>query len=247
MKIHITGIKEVISRLDQLGVRARFAAAKALNETAYSVMTEERKEIADSFDRPVPIVQKSVLFKKANPDELTASIYIPGEESTTFNISSVLSPHIKGGGRISKASEKMLRRAGVLGNDQYVVPGSGVALDQYGNIPGPAMVKILSAAGLFGETGYVMNQTARSRKRNKGAMRGVYCIPFVGIFQHTASTGSGNRRWATKYGGAGTPLILFVRRPRYEAGRFDFYGTAKQAIKTHLPAKLRAALKVELK
>jgi len=258
MQVKISGIKEAIGRLDQLGVRAKFAAARALDEVAHSIMVAERKEIISAFPGGVtPMIQRGVTYDPPRVDNLTTTVKLNSKDfSTTFDreddekvsAANILRTHIEGGDRIIlKNSEIHLRIVGVLKSNQYVVPSKHIQLDANGNVPGKMMVKIMSAAGLFMENGYAMNQSERSRKRNPGAMRGVYCVPFVGIFQHTAAQGSGNRRWKTKHGGAGIPLIFFARKPRYKAGRFRFYETGRKMALEQLPGKLRKHLKVEMK
>lgn len=237
MRIEIKGMKDVMSRLDRFGVRARFAAAKALNEAAYQTMMEERKEIADSFDRPVPYIQRGVRMTNATNDNLAATVYLPGREAAV-NVSGVLSPHIKGGGRrIVKASERRLRRFGFMGPDQYIVPGPGVPRDQYGNVSGPTMVKILSQVQAFSEAGYSANAKLRGMTWKRYAKLGsLYVIPYVGIFGRKGK----ERR--------GVPLLFFTNSaPQYEEGRFEFYLAGAKAARSALPAALRKHLTVELR
>jgi hypothetical protein len=251
MDIRITGVNNLKTKLDKATLQLRSAMAKGINDTGFGLRLALVKEIKDSFDRPTPIIVNSPRFGKASPENLSAKVYISDKDYSTGQIrsegedvtpSNILRPHIIGGRRISKNSEMLLRRIGVMSSDQFIVPGPAVPLDKYGNISGRDMIRILSAAGLFDERGNVMNQSARSKKR-KGSMRGVYCIPRVGIFQHTASQGSGNRRWATNYGGPSVPLLLFTNSPpQYEKGRFDFYFACRNYLKKHLQRNISAAI-----
>lgn len=237
MQIQVKGMDKVISRLDQLGVRAKFAAAKALNEAAYATMMAERKEIADSFTGPVPYIVRSPRMTNATNDNLSAKVYLPGEEADV-NVSDILAPHIKGGGRRTvKASEHRLRDAGIMRPDQYIVPGPGAPRDRNGNIPAGQMQKILGYVKAYRESGY--NRTSKTN--------GYYWIYGVGIFRHQASLGSGNRRWATKHGGPSIPVLFFVNKPQYEAGRFDFYYAGRRVARAALGAAIKKHLRVELK
>ena len=127
--------------------------------------------------------------------------------------------------------------------DQYITPSKYVPLDSNRDVSASTMIKILSAAGLLSGSGWTGNQSDRSRKRNKTAMRGVYCVPFVGIFQHTAGQGKGNKRWASQYGGPGVPLLFFSTKPNYEAEVFDFEFAVGNTVKKRYPEFLAARLK----
>lgn len=238
MRIEVKGMDKVISRLDTLGVRAKFAAAKALNEAAYATMMAERKEIADSFTGPVPYIVRSVRMSSATNDSLIATVYLPGKEADV-NVSGILSPHIKGGGRrVVKASERRLRDAGMMRPDQYIVPGPGAPRDRNGNISGSAMQRILGYIKAYSRhSGY--NRTKRSN--------GYYWVYGVGVFQHQATLGDSGRRWATKHGGASIPVLFFVKKPQYEAERFDFYYAGRNAARAALGPALKKHLRVELK
>lgn len=236
MQIQVKGMDKVISRLDSLGVRAKFAAAKALNETMEAVHAVETKEIADSFVRPVPYIQRAIRKKYARLDDLSAKIYLVGEEGDV-DVAAILSPHIRGGGRrVVKASERRLRRFGFMRADQYLVPGPGIQKDQYGNVPGATMVKILSQIQAFSEAGYNANArlVGMSWKRYK-EIGSVYVVRNVGVFSRRGK------------GQQGIPLLFFVNKPQYEAGRFDFYGAGKTAARAALGPALKKHLRVELK
>ena len=197
--------------------------AKALTDSLFGARKAVQAEIRDAFDRPTPYVINGVLVEQIH---CSGSVYLsdqsPGKNA--LSPSQVLAPHIKGGMRSKKPSE-----AGFFSTDMWFRPGPAAKLDQYGNISAGEMRRILSAARLAeNSSGYMANQTARSRKMNKGAMGGVYVIPGVGIFQHQAAMGSGGRRWATKYGGRGEALIWFMKQPpQYEGGRFGFYDAVR--------------------
>src|SRR5690606_25274024 len=80
----------------------------------------------------------------------------------------VLGHHVFGGQRVAKRSEKQLQRAGLISANERVVPGDGMRLNRYGNVPPAEMVRILSAIRAFAEVGSAANITARSRARNPG-------------------------------------------------------------------------------
>jgi hypothetical protein len=204
IKIDIQGIKELQKGLSELQQRQiPFALSVALNKSAYGSRQAAVKEIADSFDRPTPIVKRGVLYTKSDKRRLVADVYVPEKTRRGVNISRILRPHIYGGHRrVVKASERRLRRFGFMGPNQYMVPGPGAPRDRYGNISGANMTKILSGAAAFQEAGYTGKKT---RKRNR-----YYFVQRVGIFKRTGRDTS-------------IPVLFFTdKKPRYEK-RFDFH------------------------
>jgi len=204
VRVSIKGLKELGKGLTELQQRQiPFALSVALNKAAYGSRQAAVREIADSFDRPTPVIKKGVLYTKSDKRRLVAAVYVPEETRRGVNVSRILRPHIYGGHRrIVKASERRLRRFGFMGPSQWVVPGPGAPLDRYGNISARNMKKILAEVSSFQEAGY--NVPKRSR-RNR-----YYFIPRVGIFKRTGKNNS-------------IPVLFFTdKKPRYEK-RFDFH------------------------
>lgn len=225
MEIRISGIDKLAARLNDLAKnKLPYACSKAVNDTVYNATQDLGREIKDSFDRPTPMIQKAVLYEKAGKEKLSAKIYLKDQAVP------ILRPHISGGSRIVKASEARLRRSGLMGGGQWLVPGPGIALDSYGNIPATAMKKILSQLDTFKELGY----NKMSRKAARRGIGTIYCIPFVGVFKHTGPKTS-------------VPLLFFTyNRPKYEQ-RFDFYGTIRQSFKKNFSKNFAQAWRYALR
>lgn len=221
LSIKITGIDELKKGLSDIKQKAvPYAIISALNSCAYGTMQQEQREIEDSFDRPTPFVKKGIIYTKASPGNLTSSIRIAGEMDR-IDVARVLTPHIAGGPREIKKSERRLRRFGFMLNDQYITPGPGARLDRYGNISGPDMHRILSAVSAYQEKGYRGKKSSRPGK--------YYFIQNVGIFQ--------------RRGTETIPVIFFTRAPRYEKDRFLFYRTAELYFERNIHRELDSAWK----
>lgn len=234
MDVKIDGIDKVMMNFKGFENQIPFAVSKALNDTVYLARIDVQSSLQSSFDRPTPKVQKGVLYEKSTKENLSAAVYIKGDDTkeydTGMNVARVLEPHIFGGERGIKASESMLRRAGLMRSSQWIVPGPGAPLDAYGNISASNMTKILSAVQANTAAGYDANASSRSRRRNKRNWAGaLYCIPFVGIFVNT-----GGRR--------SMPVLFFTdKAPQYKT-RFDFFGTATASIQKNILQKLTEAM-----
>lgn len=142
----------------------------ALNSTVYDAAQAEQKALSASFERPVRLTTRAVLYAKVprgQLTEMTASVFIQDEiGGGGVPPARYLSAEIDGGPRRPKSHELRLRRAGILGPNEFAEPARGVPLDAYGNLQRGALEQMLSellTAGQFG-TGYFGN-VGRAKKR----------------------------------------------------------------------------------
>lgn len=143
-----------------------YVTASALSATARDAQQAEQKALNASFDRPVALTRRAVLYRKATREELTAEVFIRDEAPGGVPPARYLAPQIEGGPRRPKSHELRLRRAGILGPNEFAVPARNALLDSFGNIKGGTFEQMLSqlqAAEQF--AGYMANETKRSRRR----------------------------------------------------------------------------------
>lgn len=208
-----------------------FATSLAINRTAQKVKLKQEHEIRDVFDRPTPFIQNSIFIKNSNKTNLTAKV---GVKDFSFGkgVPAVkpLLAEIGGGERRLKRFERALRSAGVLPNGYMIVPGEAADIDQYGNIKGSQIVKILSYFRAFPEAGYKANSTEASRAKlakSTKSRRGVSY--FVG------APGGGKAPlgiWQRVYSNFGTairPIMIFVKSTNYEP-IYDFKFVAERTV-----------------
>jgi hypothetical protein len=184
--------------------------------------------MATVFDRPTPFTLKAFNVYRSDRRTLTASVRL--KDSPKLGEKHFLIPQILGGSRDLKRSERWLRGSGILPPGKFIRPGPGARLNSYGNISGPQMVQILSVLKAFPETGYQMNITERSKKRNKKPRN------FFVLRKSGSPTGVFERR-----GGALRPVLTFIGRPQYRR-RFNFYNVAEATVHQHLNSYIRQAL-----
>jgi len=190
----------------------------ALNDTAPEAREAERQKIRGVFDRPTPLTERSPLYTRATKERLVVEVFIRDELGRGTPPARYLRPQVEGGGRPHKRFEVALLRMGIMLPGEYALPAAGYRRDQYGNLPGPTIVQMLSQLRAFAEVGFSMNETARSRKRAKRGRpryfvpegvrveRGISRLP-RGIYER-----QGNRIRA---------VVVFVRAPSYRK-RYDF-------------------------
>lgn len=220
-RIDTKGFDELGEMLAHLREDLPKATAMTLTFMGQAGKAAADAEVLKVFDRPTPWTQKSTYLVSAKVDNLQAEVYVKD-----LSINS-LAHHIDGGKRRAKGMEKLLRSAGVLkGAWQYVVPGRGLKLDAFGNIPRGEVNKILSA--LKAQFDPLANTTAKSRKRNKNQAR---------YFVLTGASSLVTRKrlppgvWYR--GGDGEtsyikPLLIFVKSTSYRR-RYPFFERVEDA------------------
>lgn len=155
-----------------------YAASTALSRTAYDASKAEQAALNASFDRPVALTQRAVLYRKATADNLTYLVFLRDEMSSGGTAPQrYLEAEILSGARRAKPFEVRLRSAGVLSSGQYALPARGYPLDRFGNIPSSVISKIISQLGGRRDVGVMQNTTSRSRKRSKARGDAQYFVP----------------------------------------------------------------------
>ena len=198
------------------------AAVRALNDSAFNTRKHLQEQMQTKFDRPTKFIQNSILYKKANvaDEKPTAKVYVANEPiGKGANPTNIMTPEILGGYRKYKRFEKALRYKNLLPAKMYAMPGRDAKLDQYGNISGAWIVRILSTLQAFNETGYLANETVRSRLAKKKALDLFVIREYKqgelepGIYQRQKNKVK--------------QLIKFIRTPKYSE-RFQMYKLASE-------------------
>jgi hypothetical protein len=110
-----------------------FAAAMALNETAFAVRLAEVDELFKAFDGPTPFTQRAFRVQKATKTALTARVFI-GREQEDY-----LGPYIIGGTRF-------------LGQKKGLILPINQRVNRYGNLPTGTLKRQLAKPSVFAGT-----------------------------------------------------------------------------------------------
>ena len=199
-----------------------FATALALTKTAQEVKKGLINEIKQSFDRPTRFTLNSLYVKPAKKRDLEAFVKVKDESLKAIPAAKWLAAQIHGGARHAKGSEVLLRRRGILGPNEYMVPGRGVRLNRFGNVTRGQIQKILSNLGA--QRDKYQNTTNKSKKAY-----------FVGTI-------NGQRGiWERRAKGV-RPAFIFVNRPHYRK-RFKFFKVAHKIISRRFRKNFDRALR----
>lgn len=246
------GLESAISSLSELEkAQLPFALVLALTRTAQVVAEDLRGELGVAFDRPTPATLNSLYILPATKQKLESRVWIKdgrqmgaggrpvGREGAWGKgraASKWLTPEIYGGPRSHKAIESMLRRKGFLKPGQYVMPGQGAELDQYGNLSSGFLAKVLSGAQLYTEEGYKANATNSAKSKAKGNGKRFFVM-------RDSKRGAFAVAERTEKGRAGLKIVLAVasRAPTYKP-QFDFFGLAQRKAAMALPVEFSKAM-----
>lgn len=224
MKTNINA-DSVIASLESKGRRLSDVVRFAVNDTIDDMIVSERVEMRRVFDNPRPYTLNALYPRYAGKRNNLIDAGIAFRE---FGVKGTpaykyLTPHIKGGTRRVKRSEKALRDiVGILGADTYTVQGRNYEKDQYGDIPGGQYTRMLAELGVLG-VGLGGSKSQRNPRR-KGDKK------FDLMYRKDG------RPFAVAEFRAGTRVIMlvFTAAPQYKK-RYDFYGVARRQVQTSLP------------
>lgn len=210
---------------------APFVTAYALTKTGQDIKDAEFASMKDVFDRPTKFTLNSLFLKPASKRDLVAEVFFK-EGFGSIPAWRYLGPQVEGGGRAHKSHEKRLIAAGHMRADEFAVPGKGVKLDQFGNISGSTIERILSQLQAAGGSGYQANATNSARSKAKRRASQYF------VLRPGSNSARANRQVAPgiyyRQGMTGmVPVIMFVRAPRYQK-RFPFYETAERVFNEKL-------------
>lgn len=210
------------------GIPARlvpYAASTALTRIAQSAAKVDLPaEMSRVFDRPTPYAMNSLFVVPATAQTLSARVMVKNTAGRGIVPEKFLQPEVEGGGRNEKGFEKALRYAGILKSGERALPSRELALDAYGNVPGPRLRSILNQLKTGGQKASVF-AGAVGRKKTRGIW---------------IRKGTGKNRTIT-------PLMIFTTTaPRYRA-RLDFTGVVQRVAEKNFKDEFSTALNALLK
>lgn len=220
-----------------------FVAATAINMTMKQVKADMRAEMERVFNAPTPFTLNSLqTYPFATKDELTAVLRFRDFAGKGTPAGKYLAPEIYGGPRRLKSFEKALSAAGLLPADHFAVPAKpggpsnkGAPLDQFGNIKGSYLNRMLSY--LRANRDGTQNRAQGKRKGAKAKSLQWFVISEEG---KGLPTGIYERR-----AGAAHMVIKFVRAPQYSP-RFKFGEVAQASANKHFPGNIDKAAQIAI-
>lgn len=185
------------------------AYERALNDTAFKAMAAARKHMRAVFDKPIEkYLVSGILVEKAKQDKdidkMFARIDMEDFGDKGQARKSIMKPHIEGGDRRQKKSERLM-----LGPGRYHYPGRSAARNRFGNLHTAQIVKAISDVGRN-------TDSAQNTKRKK---KKYFAI----------NTNKQRTIIMQRNGNSVTPFLVEGRKPTYKK-RFMFYEVIEKAI-----------------
>lgn len=228
--------KPLIGQLDDIAKRQLpFATMQALNETLFGVHKGVGERAQRVLDRPTPHTARGLRYTKATKTNLVAEVFEQSEAEGYTPVARYIAHQVKGGPRPVKAFENDLRNAGVLGQDEFVVPAKGMTLDSYGNVPASVINAMLS--DLQASKDATRRSTPESRRKRARRKKGQGLVYFYwrgdsggGRNKHRLPRGIYQRRGILLR----MVFVIIQGAPTY-APRFDFYQEAERLFHRDFP------------
>lgn len=162
--------RELVANLADIERRQfPFAVMQTINDALFETRDEWQDTMSRVFDRPTRWTLQAVLYRKATKESLYGELFLRDEVGDGIAPDKYLRFEVRGGQRAAKRSEVLLRRAGILGGGEFIVPARRAPLDEFGNVPARTITAILSdLQAQFDET---QNSTLKSRRSRLGKNR----------------------------------------------------------------------------
>ncbi len=239
--VRIEGFSALSASLGSQARQVPFAASLAINRTAQRVREETLVEMSAQFDRPTPLVMKSLFITPATKARLQAAVYLKDREiggKNSRSMAEILGHQFAGGTRLRKRMEDAFVSAGLIGLGEYLVPGPDAKLDQYGNLSRGQTQQIYAALRLFRDPYQNATQSKRSLRNAKAAGR---------MFWSDGKGANKVRRglWATDARGYPRLLMLAIPTPVYRR-RIDMDRISSQVVAREFDGLFDAALQKAL-
>ena len=219
-----TNADSVIAALEEKGRRMSDLLRYAINDTVDDMVVSQRVEMRKVFDNPRPYTLNALYPRYAGR---RGNILQAGIAFREFGVKGTpaykyLMPHIKGGPRRLKRSEKALQSLGVLGSGSWTTQGRNYEKDQYGDIPGGQYTRMLAELGVQGIG--LGGPKSQRKARTKGDRQ------FIPLKRKDGRVFA----IAEKRGDQAVIMLVFTGMPNYKP-RYDFYGLARRQVHASLP------------
>lgn len=230
-----------------------FALTRAVVLTAQELQRDWTATMQRVFDRPTPFTQKAIRYKLL-PGGKGAQIFVRDEATGGTPPARYLLPQVVGGQRLLKPFEKRLQSRGILPAGMQSMPGKGVQLDAYGNIPGSAMNRILSQLGARRDDKSNETDTSRGRRlrreKKRQEERGSFFAVKVkrggmlpGIYQRQNLGGAAVE--STGVRSTARSILIFTRPARYPV-KYRIFERAQRVYGVYFPKYFDHALQSEI-
>ncbi|MBY5992502.1 hypothetical protein [Ferrimonas balearica] len=223
----IKGVKELQKGFDRVNRDATIAALTANDK----VVREARKEIVDAANRrfsggTTPYVKRGIRFRTSRMrDNLyTSEVGVLGHNSSP-NVESIMMGRVSGGDRFRGMSkgESLLRREGIIGANDRIIPARDVRLNKFGALNGMWVKRRLESAIPWLKQG--------KRPSGRSQIARTFLVPSIGVKPRQVRHLDPGL-WHRGSDGALEPLLLFLP-VKADSTKIDIHQIAAEMMRKH--------------
>ena len=212
-----------VRQLAEMPNLIRKVVVAALSDTVDDVHTRQTMEMQKVFNNPTPYVTKG-LKKRYSAGKMGQGVTKAGTYFEFFPIGKspedIVKPHVFGGTRSTKRSERRLQQLGLL-NGGFTVMGRDYPRNGSGDISGARYTEMLSAIGALSES--ARSQMPKSRQKDRKG------VSFFVVRRNGIPVAIAERR-----GGDVRVMLSFARQVQYQK-RYDHFGVGAKQVAYSLP------------
>lgn len=237
-------------------------AARAMTEGVKAAKAGIARDIFPKIKGgPTPWTRRGLIARYARKDDLRAMAgfqYGDGNwNDSAFSRKSGGTPagrymgvNASGGDRRPKSTEVRLRRAGVIGSDQYITPNANtVRLNAQGNVSGAEYVRLLTRLRAMQAEGSSQDTPrgpgSRGRSAAKRRQSDYFLMRYEGGRPSRWQLGAEPAFIAKRVGRGFKPAFWITDQPNYER-RFNIQGVAMREFNRVFPKEFEAGVMKEL-
>ena len=237
VKIEAPKIDEVVKKFATLPDAIQRTVIFSLNDTVDDLHKRQIMEMESAFDRPTAYVKRG-LRKRYAAGRARPGFRAPGAEMAGLYFEDfpvgkspedIIKPHVFGGSRPMKRSERRLQQFGILPSGKYTVMGGAFEKNNNGNITGARYTQALSDLATI--------ETASRNFKGKRKTREFF----------VAKNGAGQPIGiAERRGNKRVMMLVFTNAPQYKK-RYGYFEVGQQQVMTSLPRHFNRIMNKEMR
>ena len=237
VKVEAPKIDEVIQKFATLPDAIRRTVIFSLNDTVDDLHKRQLMEMDQAFDRPTAYVKRG-LRKRYAAGRARPGFRAPGAEMAGIYFEDfpvgkspedIIKPHVYGGSRPLKRSERRLQQFGILPSGKYTVMGGAFEKNNNGNITGARYTQALSDLSTIDTASRVFKGKRKTRQF------------FVAKNESGQPIGIAERR-----GGKRVMMLVFTNAPQYKK-RYRYFEVGQQQVMVSLPRHFNRIMNKEMR
>lgn len=237
VKVETPNIDETLRKFANLPQAISRTVIFSLNDTVDDLHKRQLMEMESSFDRPTAYVKRGLRKRYAGGRE-RSGFRAPGAQYAGIYFEDfpvgkspedIIKPHVYGGSRPLKRSERRLQQFGILPGGKYTVMGANFERNSNGNITGARFTQALSDLSTIDTASRVFKGKRKTRQF------------FVAKNESGQPVGIAERR-----GGKRVMMLAFINTPQYKK-RYRYFEVGQQQVMASLPRHFNRIMTKEMR